>query len=306
MAAPRSIATATVSFGLVSIPVKLYSTAQASEDVSFRMLHSKCNTPIKYRYWCPTEEQIVERDEIIKGYEYAKDEFVVFTAEELKSLEEESTKTIVIEEFVPEDKVDPVYFEKSYYLGPDKGAARAYQLLSRAMTEKGLFAIATYASRGKQQIVALRPIDGGLVLQQLYYAREVRPFADISVERTDVRDAELKLAFQLIDHSIAGTFEPEKYKDESHQRFRAIVEQKLEGQDIAQAPAEAPRAKVIDLMEALKESLAQKKDPAAAGKDSDSESVRAARKPAKAAPRTIAAKKGKTTTSAGARKRSSA
>jgi DNA end-binding protein Ku len=308
MAAPRSIAAATVSFGLVSIPVKLYTTSQTSEQVSFRMLHSKCNTPVKYRYWCPTDEEMVERDGIVKGYEYAKDEYVIFTPEEVKSLEEESTKAIVIEEFVHEDLVDPVYFEKAYYLGPDKGGNRAYQLLSKALREKELVGIATYATRGKQQIVALRPIEGGLVLQQLHYATEVRPFSDIDLEgQGDVREAELKLAFQLIEHSISGEFRPEKYKDESRQRFQAIVEKKLEGQDVAIAPAETPHAKVIDLMEALKESLAQKEAPITEAKPAARSQTQAdqGRKPAKAAPR-VSARKEKASTPQGARKRTSA
>jgi DNA end-binding protein Ku len=255
--APRSIATATVSFGLVSIPVKLYTTSQSTEGISFRMLHAKCKTPLKQQYVCPTDGEKVERDEIVKGYEFAKDQYVLFSADEIQALEEEATKAIAIEEFVPLTTVDPVYFDRAYYLAPDKGGDRAYRLFSRALAESGLGGLARYAARGKQYIVFVRPIDGGLLMQQLRYAEEVRPFSEVPIGNGgEVKEAELSLALQLLKQSAAGEFHPEKYVDDTVARFQEILQKKIEGEQTVIAKGEAPPAKVIDLMEALKASLA--------------------------------------------------
>src|SRR3989442_3342601 len=181
MAPPHSIGSASISFGLVSIPVKLFSTGQPAESVSFRMVHKKCGTPLKQQYICPKEGETVERDDIVKGYEYVKDQYVLFTPEEMKAVEEEATRAISINEFVPAAKVDPIYYDKPYYLGPDKGAERAYRLLGEAMKKAKVAGLAQYAARGKQYLVMIRPMDDGLVMQQLRYADEVRPFAEVGV-----------------------------------------------------------------------------------------------------------------------------
>lgn len=271
------MASAYISFGLVSIPVKLYSANQTSESIAFRMLHKKCSSPLKQQYVCPKDNEVVERDDIVKGYEYAKDQYVLFSAEELKAVEEEATKTIAIAEFVPQAKVDTIYFDKAYYLGPDKGGERAYRLLGEAMKTSGLVGLAAYAARGKQYLVLIRPMEGGLVMQQLRYAEEVRPFSEVPLpDRVEVKDAELKLALQLIEQSVAEEFDPSKYQDDVRARVLDIIQKKVDGQEVTLAPSEAPQAQVIDLMEALKQSLGQA--PAKARGDE-------ARKPAKAAGR---------------------
>jgi len=274
--------------GLVSIPVKLFTSTRASETISFRMLHKKCSTPVKYKYWCHQDEKTVERDDIVKGHEYAKGQYVVFTPEELKGLEEEATKAIAIEEFVSIDLIDPVFFEKAYYLAPEKGAERAYRLLTKAMKTKGLVGIAKYAARGKSYLVAVRPMEKGLAMQQLYYANEVRPFSEVPLEeKGDVRDSELKLALQLIEQSISEEFDPSKYSDEVRGRLQEVIDQKIEGQEVTLAPAEAPQAQVIDLMEALKASLSEA--PATPTKAKKAPATR--RKAAKASPRKAATRK---------------
>ena len=263
----RAIAGATVSFGLVSIPVKLYSATQASAGISFNMLHAKCGTRLKQQYVCPHDNEIVPREETIKGYEFAKDQFVTFTPDELKALEEKATQTIEITEFVPLAAIDPVFFDKPYYLGPEKGGDKAYLLLAEAMRETGRAALARYAARGKQYLVMLRPyqkagekaagpVGGGIVMQQLLYADEVRPFSDVPLpEGRDVREPELKLARQLIDQIAAETFDPSQYRDEVRERIQQDIERKVQGQEIAAAPPPAEPARIIDLMEALKASL---------------------------------------------------
>jgi DNA end-binding protein Ku len=274
--AARSIATAFVSFGLVNIPVRIYSANQTSESISFHLLHKKCGTRLKQQYICPKDREIVERDDMIKGYEWSKDQYVLFSNEELKAVEEEATKTIAITEFVPQAKVDPLYFEKAYYLGPDKGGDRAYKLIVEAMKKSGLAGLAQYAARGKAYIVLLRPLGKGLVMQQLRYSEEVRPMADVPLpEKVDVKDAELKLALQLIEQSVTKEFDPDKFNDSVRERVLEIINKKVEGQEITIAPSEAPKAQVIDLMEALKASLGEGSAVAAAR----------ARKPAKPSPR---------------------
>jgi DNA end-binding protein Ku len=287
--AARPLASATISFGLVSIPVKLYPTVETAESISFRMLHKQCGSPLKYQSWCPKHEKAVERDDIVKGYEYAKDRFVLFTPEELKALEEEATKAIAIEEFVALGQVDPIYFDRAYYLGPEKGGERAYKLLTQAMQRKGLAGLARYAARGKQYLVLVRAVQDGLILQQLHYAKEVRALSEVPVPaKTEVKETELKLALQLIEQSISDAFHPEKYEDEVKGRVQEVIQQKIEGQEVTFAPAEAPKAQVIDLMQALKASLAAGGTGAAAAP----KAAASTRKPAKtAAPRPAAAKK---------------
>src|SRR6266700_3512595 len=281
----RAISTATISFGLVSIPVKLYTATQASAGVSFNLLHEKCGSRLKQQYICPRDNEIVSRDDMVKGYEFAKDQYVTFTTEELKSLEEKATQTIEIAEFVPADKIDPVYFDKAYYLGAEKGGEKAYRLLSEAMRETGRSGLARYAARGKQYLVLLRPAgDGGLVMQQLLYADEVRPFSEVPMNDVEVREPELKLAKQLIDQIAVETFEPTKYEDDVRKRIEADIKRKVAGQDIAVAGPEPEPAPIIDLMEALKASLGKGKTGATSGAAAPSSSASAEasdRKPAR-------------------------
>jgi DNA end-binding protein Ku len=255
----RAIAGATISFGLVSIPVKLYSATEASAAISFNMLHAKCGTRVKQQYYCPKDNESVSRADMVKGYEIEKDTYVTFTPEELKAVEESATQLVDIAQFVPASSIDPVYFDKAYYLGPEKGGEKAYQLLAAAMREAGRVALARYAARGKQYLVMVRPTTeepGGLVLQQLLYADEVRPFSEVPLSGAEVRAPELKLARQLIDQITAETFEPTLYHDDVRERILADIERKRAGQDIATSQPEAQPARIIDLMEALKASLA--------------------------------------------------
>jgi DNA end-binding protein Ku len=268
----RAIASGTVSFGLVTIPIKLYSTGEPAVGISFNMLHKTCGTPVKYRYYCPTDDRLVERDEIAKGYEYAKGQYVLFSDEELKALNPEPTNSVDIAEFVPLDEVDPVYFDRAYYLGPDKAGDRAYRLLARAMRQTGRAALATYAARGKNYLVLIRPFgDEGLVMQQLRYADEVRSFSEVPLGSAEVKPAELDLALKLIDQIASEVFKPETYKDEVRLKTRELIDQKIAGQEITAPPQEAPKAQIIDLMEALKASLGSEpgRKPArrAAGKE---------------------------------------
>jgi DNA end-binding protein Ku len=252
----RAIGTANISFGLVSIPVKLFSAADSSAGISFNMLHGKCGSRVRQQYICPKEDNIVvPRDEIRKGYEFAKDQYVLFTNEELKALEEEARQTVEVTEFVPMAEIDPVYFDKAYYLGPDKGGSKAYFLLSETLKRTGRVALAKYAARGKQYLVMLRPRDGGLVMQQLLYADEVRPISEIGLDRETVQDAELKLATMLVEQRATDRFRPEAYEDEVKKRIQAQLKRKIEtGEEISSAPA-PESGEVIDLMEALRRSL---------------------------------------------------
>jgi DNA end-binding protein Ku len=258
--AARSIATATISFGLVSVPVNIYSSAESKASVSFNMLHKKCSSRLKQQYICPKDNEIVTRDDTVKGYEFAKDQYVVLTPEELKALEEKATSTIDVIEFVPLDKVDREYMEKVYYLGPDKGGDRAYRLLAAALKESGKAALGQYAARGQQHLVLLRPLDGRLVMEQLHYSDEVRPTSEVPIPEGEVKDAELKLALMLIDQTSNEEFEPAKYKDTVRERVMETIQKKVEGQDITTgANIEPGNDKIIDLMEALKASLAKSK-----------------------------------------------
>jgi DNA end-binding protein Ku len=257
--AARSIGTLTISFGLVAIPVKLYSATEASRQISFNFLHKTCGSRLRQQYFCIKEEVPVSRDEMVKGYEFAKDQYVMFTPDELKALEEAGTQTADISEFVPISAIDPVYFDKAYYIAPDKGGAKPYALFAKALRESKRCALGRWAARGKQYIVMIRPVDDGLVMQQLLYAGEVRPIADIDIPKMDVKDAELKLAKQLIDQQTSPKFDPSQYTDEVSTRVEAAIQQKVEGHEITMA--EAPQtggAQVIDLMEALRASLEKK------------------------------------------------
>jgi len=255
----RSIGTATISFGLVSIPTKLYTTNETSGDIHFNMLHEADGARLKQQYICTKCNEVVDREHTVKGYEHAKGQYVVFTAEELKALDAVATQSIALEEFVPASAVDPLWVEKSYYLGPDKGGERAYKLIRDAMLETELVGIASYSARGKQYIVCLRPFKEGLIMHQLRYAQEVKDWSEVPLPALpELKPAEIGLAKQIIQQIAHETFSPDKFKDEVQERMMQLINQKIEGQEITIAP-EAPAGKVIDLMEALKASLGMAK-----------------------------------------------
>jgi DNA end-binding protein Ku len=260
--AARSTGSTTISFGLVSIPVKIY-TATQSASVSFNMLHRDCGTRVKQQLVCPTHEVVVERDDTVKGFEVSKGQYVVFSNEELRLLEAEKTNAVDITEFVPASTVDFLQIDKTSYLGPDKGGHKAYALLGQAMRESDVVAIGRYNARGKSYVVMIRPYEKGLALHQLYYADEVRSFEEVDIG-PDVRvsQAEQELAQKLIEQLKSDGFDAAKYRDEYSDRVRQAAEQKAEGQEITQAP-EQPAAQIIDLFEALKRSL----EPGALGQD---------------------------------------
>jgi DNA end-binding protein Ku len=290
----RAIGNANISFGLVAIPVKLYSAANSSAGISFNLLHAKCGSRLKQQYICPKEDNVVvPRDEMTKGYEFSKDQYVLFSPEELKALEEESTQTVDVTEFVPITEIDPVYYDKAYYLGPEKGGAKAYWLLSKALQETGRVALAKYAARGKQYLVMIRPVDGGLVMQQLMYADEVRPISEVELGKEDVKDSELKLATMLIEQRAVDRFHPEQYEDEVKKRIQGQLQKKIEtGQEISSSP-KPKTGEVIDLMEALRRSLAaspsegkrKSANAAAESRKPPKKAARAAEKPEKKAAR---------------------
>ena len=252
---PRAIASGQIAFGLVSIPVKLFSAAETSEKISFHMVHNDCGSRIQQQLFCPRDERTIERSEIVKGFEFSKGQYVLFNEAELKELEEKSTQQIDITEFVKSDQIDPIFFAKPYYLGPDKGGSRAYTLLARAMQETGRWAVAKYAARGKGYLVVIRPLGNGLVMQQLYYPNEIRSIDELDLGDAEIKENELKMAVQLAEMSASDSFQPEQYRDEVAERVRGLIQRKVEGEEITNAFAEEPRAQVIDLMEALRKSL---------------------------------------------------
>ena len=252
----RSIASLTVSFGLVAIPVKLYSATRSTGSIHFNLLHKKDGSRLKQQYICQKEGVVVERDEIVNGYEFAKDQYVMFTPEEIKALEEAGTKSVDVQEFVPLASVDPVYFNATYYLAPDKGGAKPYTLFATALRESKRCAVGRWATRGREYVVILRPVENALVLHQLHFAPEVVPLSDLEVEDMKVRDAELKLAQQLIDQQTTDRFDPTAYTDEVKARIEAAIQKKVEGEQITLAePRAAAEGNVVDLMEALRASL---------------------------------------------------
>lgn len=286
----RAFASGQIAFGLVSIPVKLFSATEASEKISFNMLHKDCGSRVQQQLFCPRDERTIDRGEVVKGYEFSRGQYVLFNEEELKTLEEKSTQLIEISEFLPQTAIDPIYFQKANYVAPDKGGERAYALLSKALVETGRWALAKYAARGKQYLVILRPLNNGLVMQQLFYTNEVRSMADLDLGDPVVKDVEVKMAIQLAQMGAAEEFHPENYRDEVADRVRAMIQRKIEGEEITSNEVEQPRAQVIDLMEALKASLASGKPRASKSASAESKAG-SKRKPAKTAPRKIAAKR---------------
>jgi len=253
----RALSTATISFGLVSIPVKLYSGAEPKSALSFNQIDKKDGSRVKQQLVNSRSGEVVAREEIVKGYEFAKGQYVLFEPDELKALEAAATHTIDIVEFLKAEQIDRQYLDKVYYLGTEKGGARAYKLLAQALNETGRIGIGKYAARGKQYLVMVRPMgDKGLVMEQLHYPDELRSFAEVPIEDATVKPAELKLATQLIEQAASDKFAPESYRDEVRDRMLELINRKVEGEDITIAPTAEPEHKIIDIMEALKASLA--------------------------------------------------
>jgi DNA end-binding protein Ku len=287
---PHSTGAGTISFGLVSIPVRLY-TATSSSGVSFNLLHGKCGSRIRQQTFCPTCNTTVERSELVKGYEFARDQYVRVSDAELKAVEGEASQIIDIAEFVPLAKVDPIFFEKTFYLGPDKGGEKAYRLLADALDASQRVALASFVIRGKENLVLIRAAQGGLMMHAMYFADEVRDFGEIDKgSAAKVKEGELKLALQLVDALASDEFAPDRYADHYRQRVMEMINQKVEGQEVTTAAPAPPRAQVIDLMEALRESLAnrgpvERKPPAKIAKDAGVEApARAAAAGGRAAP----------------------
>jgi len=275
----RPIGSATLSFGLVSVPVQLFSTAESSAGVTFNWLHKSCGSRLKQQYVCPKDNVKVERDEMVKGYEFSKGQYVLFTPDELKALGMERSESVEIAQFVPAELVDRLWLDHAYFLGPDKGGERAYKLLAEALKKTRRAALGQYAARGKQYLVMVRPLGPGLVMEQLHYADEIRDISEVPIPEGDVKPAELQLAVQIVEQGASETFEPKNYEDTVKKRMLESIQKKVEGQEITAEPAAAPETQIIDLMEALKASLA--KGAGAAGEPAEAEE----RKPAKRAPR---------------------
>lgn len=277
-----------MAFGLVSIPVRIHSANRTSEQISFNLLHERCGSRLKQQYICAQEGEKVERSEMVKGYEFAKGRYVVFTEEEIKALEAAGGSNIEIEAFVPGESVDPIYFDKPYFLSPGKGGDRAYALLVAAMRRTGRWAIGRYSARGKQHVVALRPgPDDAMVMQQLRYAEELKTVGDLELPDVELKDQELKMAVQLAELASAEAFDPSAYSDESRSKMRDLIERKIAGEEIS-VPSEEPQGEVIDLMAALRASLAKVPSREAAAAPVEA-APRRERKPAKRAPRKAAA-----------------
>jgi DNA end-binding protein Ku len=255
---PHSLGSGTISFGLVSIPVKMY-TAASPAGVSFNQLHAKCGNRLRQQMFCPVDNEVVDRSQIVKGYEFQKDQYVRFTDEEIKSLEGEASRVIDIAEFVPLSTVDPIYFEKTYYLGPDKGGEKPYRLLADAMAKTEQVALAKFVMRGKESLVLVRSAQHGLMLHTMYFADELRDFGEIGKgESATLKEGEMGLALRLIEDLKHDEFKPEQYQDEYRQRVLDLVNLKVEGKEVTTVAPEMHRAQVIDLMDALKQSLAKR------------------------------------------------
>ena len=277
----------TISFGLVNIPVKVFSATESSGKISFNQLHAEKKIRLKQQMIDPTTGEAVPREKIVKGYEFAKDQYVVVSDEELEQLELATSRAMEISEFVPLDTVDPLYFDGGYYLGPDKGAERAYRLLAKALEQARLGAVARYTNRGRQSLILLRPLSGALVMQQLRYADEVKQLGEIPIPEAAVTDAELTLAQQFIGALKKERFDPAAYHDQYRERLKELLDKKVKGEAVDLTPMPAPQARVVDLMEALKASLARQ---AAASPPASAEAPAAPedRKPPHRAPRSEA------------------
>ena len=270
---PHAISSGTISFGLVSVPVKLFSATQ-SKGISFNQLHSKDHARMRQQYVCNACGDVVERNDMVKGYEYSKGQYAIIHEEEIKALQQQTDQSIEIDEFVPIESIDPVAFDKAYLLGPDRGGHKPYRLLSEAMQQAGRGAVARFASRGRQQLVMLRHARGGLMMHTLYYADEVRGFEEIDLGgEIAFRAGELDLAVKLIDQLTTSGFDHRKYEDNYRAKVTELIDRKIAGQQVAAVAPQQPKAQIIDLMEALKASLA------ARGKEETAAASEAKRKP---------------------------
>lgn len=258
--ATRPLRSATITFGLVSIPVRFY-TATQQEDISFNLLHEPCGTKVNRKWWCPYHEEIIESSELIRGYQISKGKFVTFTDEEIDALETDDNRALDITEFVDLDQIDPVYFEKAYFLGPAAGGSKTYRLLAQAMKKQNKVALASWVSARKEHLVVLRPFNDGLILHTMYYADEVRDFGEIETESSQIRDKEVQLAEMLINELSEKNFDPLRYKDDYRERLVDRIEAKSRGENIISAPdeEEPEGGEVIDIMEALRRSLKEKR-----------------------------------------------
>jgi len=254
---PRPISGATLSFGLVSVPVEMYPTYESSAVISFNQINPKTGARVKQELVDSKTGEKIERAELVKGYEFQKGHWVTFTKDEIKALEAQKSETIDILEFVPAEQVDRLYFDRAYFLGAGKGGDRAYGLLAEAMKKTKLVGIGQYNARGKSYLVMLRPMEGALVLEQLHYADEVRSVKEVPIPESKANPRELELAMQLIEQRRSESFEPKKYEDVVQKRMREQIERKVAGQEITAEPAHEPQTQVLDLMEALKRSLAK-------------------------------------------------
>jgi DNA end-binding protein Ku len=251
----RAIDTATIAFGLVSIPIKIYSTSEPSHEIHFHLIHEGCGERLKQQYVCPKHGE-VERSEMSKGFELTKGNFIELSKDELKALEAVASDELAIREFVPAAAVDPILIERTYFLGPDKGGERAYRLIRDALESAELVGIAAYSARGKQYMVMVRPFEDGLAMHQLRYPDEVKAWSEVPVGKLPkAAPSELALASQIIDQLRHESFDPTQYTDEVKDRVRKLIAKKAKGGEIV-APPEAPKPQVTDLMEALKASLA--------------------------------------------------
>jgi DNA end-binding protein Ku len=251
----RPLRNATITFGLVAIPVRFF-TATRSEDISFNLLHAECGSRVNRKYWCPEHEDMVESDSLTKGYQISKGRYVTFSEEELEALESDDERAIEITEFVDMNQIDPLFFEKAYYLGPGNGGSKTYRLLASAMKKQEKVALARWVAYNREHLVVLRPFQDGLVLHTMYYADEVRDFDAIELEDSEVKDKELKLAEMLIDELSEEKFEPLRYKDQYRQRLMDRIEAKSKGHTIVnERKEEAASGEVVDIMEALRRSL---------------------------------------------------
>ena len=254
----RPVGTGNISFGLVSIPVKLFSTTDHSSHIRFNMLDPNDGSRVKQQYINPNSGEVVKRGDMVKGYEFAKGQYVTFTKEELKELEEKASPAIAITEFLPLEEVEPIYYDRGYFLGPETGGERAYRLLNAAMKKTGRCALAKYAARGKQYLVMIRPYEDGLIMQQMHYGSEVRSFENVPLgEPGELNEAELNLAVQLIEQIANQEFEPDKYQDDVRARIKEAIQGKVDGKEVTFEEEVTPKAQIVDLMEALKKSLSE-------------------------------------------------
>ena len=250
-----------LTFGLLSLPVKLYSAAR-SETVSFNQLHKDDHSRVKQVLYCQVEDKPIQRSEIVKGYEYEKDRYVVIDEEDIKKVAPKTAKTMEVLEFVKSAEVDPIFFESSYYLAPDEAGEKPYALLYEALRKTGCVGVAQIAMHNREHIVILRPGPLGILLHTMYYRNEIRQVEEFRTDRSVVKDKELELAMTLIQ-SLEAPFEPDKYKDEYRENLLALIDAKVKGQEIVAASTPQQKAPVIDILEALKMSLAQAKKPVA-------------------------------------------